>query len=104
MNKVMPPVHPGEILKEEFLVPLGVTPNKLAERIGVPSQRIYEIVAGKRAITLDTALRLAVFFGTSHNLWLGLQTDYEYQLAEDQGIVSQIEIQVRPLGDKTVSY
>lgn len=97
MNKIMPPVHPGEILKEEFLVPLGVTPNKLAERIGVPSQRIYEIVAGKRAITLDTALRLAVFFGTSHNLWLGLQADYEYQVAEDQGLVGQITAQVQYL-------
>ena len=96
-NKIMPPIHPGEILKEEFLAPLNVTPNQLAVRMGVPSQRIYEILAGKRAISLDTALRLAKFFGTSHTLWLGLQADYEYQLAEDQGLVEHIAAQVRPL-------
>ena len=97
MDKIMSPVHPGEILKEEFLDPLGVTPNKLANRIGVPSQRIYEIIAGKRAITLDTALRLAAFFGTSYNLWLGLQADYEYQVAEDEGLVGQIVAQIQPM-------
>lgn len=96
-DKIMPPVHPGEILKEEFLEPLGITPNKLAVRIGVPSQRIYEILAGKRSISLDTALRLAKFFGTSHTLWLGLQADYEYQVAEDQGLVENIAEQVSPL-------
>lgn len=97
MKKIMPPVHPGEILREEFLTPLGVTPNKLAVSIGVPSQRIYEILAGKRSVSLDTALRLAAFFGTSHNLWLGLQADYEYQLAEDEGLVEHIAEQVRPI-------
>jgi len=97
VQKIMPPIHPGEILREEFLIPLDVTPNTLARRMGVPSQRIYEIIAGKRAITLDTALRLGAFFGTSHNLWLGLQADYEYQLAEDKGLVEHIAGQVSPL-------
>lgn len=96
-EKVMPPVHPGEILKNDFLDPMGVSLNKLAVSIGVAPQRMYEIVAGKRAITLDTALRLAAFFGTSHEMWLGLQADYEYQKAEDEGLVERITSQVRPL-------
>lgn len=96
-EKIMSPVHPGEILIEDFLKPLNVSPNKLAVSIGVAPQRIYEIVAGKRAITLDTALRLATFFGTSHEMWLGLQADYEFQTAEDEGLVERITAQVRPL-------
>jgi addiction module HigA family antidote len=97
MDKIMPPVHPGEILKEEFLSPLGVSPNRPAVRIGVPSQRIHEILAGKRAVTLNTALRLAAFFGASHILWLGLQADYEYQIAEDKGLAEHIAEQVQPM-------
>ncbi len=65
--------------------------------IGVASQRVYEIIAGKRAITLDTALRLATFFGTSHQMWLGLQADYEYQMAVDEGLVERITAQVHSL-------
>lgn len=95
--KTMPPVHPGEILREEFLIPMGISANKLAIHIGVPSQRIYEILAGKRNITLDTALRLGKYFGTSHTMWLGLQADYEYQVAEDNGLVQIIDEQVRPM-------
>lgn len=97
MRGKIPPIHPGEILKEEFLEPMGVTPNHLAVRIGVPSQRIYEILAGKRALSLDTALRLAAFFGTSWELWTGLQDQYEMQVAEDQGLLERIRTEVRPL-------
>lgn len=97
MRGKIPPIHPGEILKEEFLEPMGVTPNHLAVRLGVPSQRIYEILAGKRALSLDTALRLAAFFGTSWELWTGLQDQYEMQVAEDQGLLERIRTEVRPL-------
>jgi|MTBAKSStandDraft_1061840.scaffolds.fasta_scaffold00415_20 addiction module HigA family antidote len=97
MRGKIPPIHPGEILKEEFLEPMGVTPNHLAVRLGVPSQRIYEILAGKRALSLDTALRLAAFFGTSWELWTGLQDQYEMQVAEDQGLLERIKTEVRPM-------
>ncbi len=96
MSGKVPPIHPGEILKEEFLDPLGLTPNHLAARIGVPSQRVYEILAGKRAVSLDTALRLAAFFGTSWELWSGLQDQYELQKAEDQGLLERIRVEVVP--------
>ena len=71
------PLHPGEVLLEEFLAPLGISQNRLALSIGVPARRINEIVLGKRGVTADTALRLARFFGTSPQFWLGLQTDYD---------------------------
>jgi len=74
MNRDMPPVHPGEILLEDFLRPMGITQYRLAKSIGVPQRRIGEIVAGKRAITADTALRLALFFGTDAQSWMNLQT------------------------------
>jgi addiction module HigA family antidote len=70
-------IHPGEILLEEFLIPMGVSQNKLANTIGVPPRRINEIVLGKRSITADTALRLAKAFGTSVQFWMGLQDEYE---------------------------
>ncbi len=95
-EKIMPPVHPGEILKEEFLAPLGMSPGKLAILMGVPNQRMYDVVGGKRSITLDTALRLAKVFGTSYQLWLSLQTEYDYQCAEDAGLIERIERAVRP--------
>jgi addiction module HigA family antidote len=78
------PVHPGEILLEEFLKPMGLSQNRLALSIGVHPRRINEIVLGKRGITADTALRLAKFFGTSPELWLGLQKDYELDVAMDE--------------------
>tara|TARA_R110002049_G_scaffold33716_6_gene110968 strand:- start:1528 stop:1824 length:297 start_codon:yes stop_codon:yes gene_type:complete len=74
---------PGEILREEFLKPMGITPYRLAKEIGVPQQRIGDIIAGKRAITVDTALRLSRFFGTSDGFWSGLQTDYDMARAKD---------------------
>lgn len=72
-------IHPGEILREEFLTPLGISQNALARAIGVPPRRINEIVLGKRGITADTALRLARAFGTSEGFWMGLQADYDLE-------------------------
>jgi addiction module HigA family antidote len=74
-------VHPGEVLQEEFLVPLNISQNALARAIGVPPRRVNEIVLGKRAVTADTALRLAKAFGTSEGFWLGLQADYDIEEA-----------------------
>jgi addiction module HigA family antidote len=82
MRKVPYP-HPGEILIEEFLKPLGITQYRLAKEIGVPQRRIGEIVAGKRAITADTGLRLSQFFGMSDGFWIGLQLDFDAAKAKD---------------------
>ncbi len=78
----MRPIHPGEILREEYLAPLGMSANKLAQAIGVPANRISQIVAEKRVLTADTALRLAKAFGTSPEFWLNLQIAYDLRLAE----------------------
>ena len=78
------PVHPGEVLMEDFINGFGITQNKLAVSIGVPPRRINEIVHGKRAITADTALRLGRYFGIDPQFWLNLQTHYELELAEDR--------------------
>ena len=77
-------IHPGEILLEEFLVPMSLSQNALARALAVPPRRINEIVLGKRAITADTALRLARYFGTSEQLWMGLQADYDLEEARKQ--------------------
>jgi len=77
-------IHPGEVLLEEFLVPMNLSQNALARAIAVPPRRINEIVLGKRAITADTALRLARYFGTSEQLWMGLQADYDLEEARKQ--------------------
>src|ERR671923_559976 len=77
----LPNIHPGEVLREEFLIPLGISQYRLAKAIGVPEARISAICAGKRAITADTALRLSRFFGTSAGFWLGLQADYDLEEA-----------------------
>jgi len=77
-------VHPGEILLEEFLKPMGLTQNRLALDIRVPARRINEIIQGKRRITPDTALRLARYFGMSPQFWLGLQMDYDLDVAQDE--------------------
>ena len=84
MKKTMAPIHPGEVLLEEFLKPLGVTQHRLAVSIGVPPRRINEIVHGKRGISADTALRLARFFGTSDRLWLNLQSQFDLEVERDQ--------------------
>jgi addiction module HigA family antidote len=82
-KKELDPVHPGEVLLEEFLRPMGLSQNRLAFQIGVPPRRINEIVLGKRSITADTALRLARYFGTSPQFWLGLQRDYDLDIATE---------------------
>ncbi len=82
-SKKIAPIHPGEILLEEFLKPMGISQNRLALDIRVPARRINEIVQGKRRITADTSLRLAKFFGMSAQFWLGLQMDYDLDIAED---------------------
>jgi addiction module HigA family antidote len=79
----LPPVHPGEVLLEEFLKPMGLSQSRLALDVSVHPRRINEIVLGKRGITADTALRLARYFGTSPQFWLGLQTDYDLDVAEE---------------------
>lgn len=83
-KKKMAPLHPGEILFEEFLKPMELSQNRLALDIHVPARRINEIVQGKRRITADTALRLAKYFDMSPKFWLGLQTDYDLDVAEDK--------------------
>ena len=84
MAKKLPPVHPGEILLEDFLKPLGLSQYRLAKSLSVPPRRINEIVLGKRAVTADTALRLARFFGTSDRFWLNLQAAYALDVARDR--------------------
>ena len=83
-NDKLKPVHPGEVLLEEFLRPMGLSQNRLALDIRVPARRINEIVHGKRRVTADTALRLAQFFGVSAEFWLGLQMDYDLDIAGDE--------------------
>ena len=80
----MTPIHPGEILLEDFLKPMGITQYRLAKSIGVSQRRIGEIVAGKRAITADTALRLARYFGTDAQSWMNLQAHYDLAIAEEE--------------------
>jgi len=90
----MDPLHPGEILLEDFLKPMNLSQNKLALDIRVPARRINEIVHGKRRITADTAMRLAKYFKMSPQFWLGLQMDYDLDVAEDQ-LADRIEIEVQ---------
>jgi addiction module HigA family antidote len=82
-RKFLHPVHPGKVLIVEFLKPLGLSQNKLAVNIGVPARRINEIVLEKRKVTADTALRLGRFFGTSSEFWLGLQSQFDLDIAAD---------------------
>lgn len=83
MTRQIPYPHPGEILAEEFLKPMEITPYRLAKDIHVPLTRIAAILAGKRAVTVDTALRLSRYFGTSEGFWSGLQTDYDTAILKD---------------------
>lgn len=89
------PIHPGEVLLEEFLEPLGVTQHRLAVSIGVPPRRINEIVHGRRRITADTALRLARYFGTTDRFWLNLQTRFDLEVEKDN-LGDKLEA-IRPL-------
>jgi len=94
-TKHLPPVHPGEVLLEEFLKPMELSQNRLALEMGVPPRRVNEIVLGKRGITADTALRLARYFGVSPQFWLGLQMDYDLDVAEDK-LRDRLKKEVRP--------
>jgi addiction module HigA family antidote len=96
MKTKLSPIHPGEILREEFMKPHNLSQNALARALGVPPRRINEIVLEKRGITADTALRLARFFGTTAELWTGLQADYDLRLARYE-TARQIERDVEPL-------
>ena len=92
MKEYLDPIHPGEILLEDFIKPLEISINKLARDIDVPPGRISNIVNGKRSITADTALRLGTYFGVSPELWLNLQTDYDLRIAR-----RNTELHITPL-------
>jgi len=92
MSKYLDPIHPGEILLEDFIKPLNLSINKVARDIDVPPGRISNIVNGKRSITADTALRLGTYFGVSPELWLNLQTDYDLRIAR-----RNTELHITPL-------
>ena len=94
-TKTMQPIHPGETLREDFLKPLGLTANRLAIELRVPVTRVNDIVRGKRAVTADTALRLARFFRTTPQFWMNLQANYELELAEDAH-GAEISERIRP--------
>ena len=89
------PIHPGEVLLEEFLKPMGLSQNRAALDMGVPARRINEIVLGRGRVTADTALRLGRFFGTSPQFWLGLQMDFDLDVAQD-ALAERLEREVRP--------
>lgn len=93
-EKLLPPIHPGEILYEDLMKPLGLSQNKLAEELGVDPGRINQIVTGRRGITADTALRLARYFGTTPEFWMNLQTRYDLEIAKDAK-AADIEKKVR---------
>lgn len=95
MTEKLKPVHPGEVLLEEFLKPMGLSQNRPALEIGVNAQRINQIVLGTRRVTADTALRLARYFGTSPQFWLGLQAEYDLDVAIDS-LGSRLEREFRP--------
>jgi addiction module HigA family antidote len=94
-TKSIPPVHPGETLREDFLKPLGLTANRLAIELQVPVTRVNDIVRGRRAVTADTALRLARYFGTTPQFWMNLQANYDLELAQDER-GSEIANRIRP--------
>lgn len=96
MAKKLPPVHPGEILLEEFLKPMSLSQYRLAKDIGVPARRINEIVHGQRAISADTALRLARFFAMSERFWLNLQVRYDLEVEKDR-LGDRLDQEVRQL-------
>ena len=97
LTNKMRPIHPGEILREEFLVPLGMSANALALELKVPAPRINDIVRERRAVTPDTALRLSCYFGTTPQFWLNLQSAYDLKMAElKDGIKIRREVHPRP--------
>lgn len=95
MEKKLPPIHPGEVLLEDFLVPMGLSQYRLAKGIGVSPRRVNEIVHGKRGISADTALRLSRFFGSSAEFWLNLQVRYDLErMRDEQGPLIEREVEV----------
>ena len=100
-KKMLAPIHPGEILMEEFLKPLGITQYKLAKDINVPARRINEIFHGKRSITADTALRLSRYFNLSERFWLNLQARYDLEVEKDK-LNDRIETEVKVLQMQTL--
>jgi addiction module HigA family antidote len=100
----MAPVHPGEVLLEEFMRPMDISQNQLGRDLGISPRRINEIIHGKRGVTADTALRLARYFGTSPQFWMGLQSDYDLETAEDRLSEKIIrEVSVRTSGSMQLS-
>ena len=97
-DKLLAPVHPGEILREDFMKPLGLSANKLALELHVPATRIGEIVNERRRVTAETALRLARYFKTTAEFWLNLQNFYDLECERRAGKISQIARQVQPVG------
>ena len=95
LKKTMPPIHPGETLREDFMKPLGLSANRLAINLRVPAARIGEIIHGRRSISADTALRLARYFGMSPRFWINLQANYDLEVAQDV-IGDRIADEVRP--------
>ncbi len=95
-ERVSPPVHPGEVLRQEWLEPLGMNPNRLAKALGVPRQNVYEIINGKRGVSAEMALRLARWSGMRPGFWLGLQARYDLENAQEQ-LGDGIEREVEPL-------
>lgn len=96
MDERLPPIHPGEILAEEFLAPLGLSANRLALETRMPASRVGEIVRGKRGVTVDTALRLAAYFKTTARFWLNLQAGYDLRKAEHEGLADRVRNEVSP--------
>lgn len=100
MVKLLDPIPPGEILFEEFMAPLGLSNNKVARDLDVPVARISEIVNGKRGITSDTAIRLGIYFSTTPEFWVNLQSEYDLRLAKRE-LLPKIKKEIRPLERKS---
>ena len=102
MSKKLKPIHPGEILREEFMLPLGISSNALARAVSVTPARINEIVRERRGITADTALRLARFFGTDVQSWMNLQTNYDIECAQAEA--GRTITHIRPLKTESIGH
>ena len=98
-KKAMSPVHPGELLREEFLRPMGITPYRLAKDLGVPVQRVHELVHERRGVTADTALRLSRYFGMSEGYWMNVQKHYELESEKDR--IGEALENIRPRSQAT---
>ncbi len=102
MATILEPVHPGEILLEEFLRPYGLSASALASRLGVPTNRVTQIVRGQRAVTADTAIRLGRLFRTTAEFWLNLQSRYELELARRE-VGRQVDREIQPIKQRAVA-